>query len=93
MYPALSVLTAMWFYHHGAIIPSTRTLIYRAIAIGAGFTGLLLLMITLGAVWKHDPGWLFAPIETLLKQKDRANFLAIRRRLSRHSAGRLRSYR
>ena len=80
LYPALSVLTAMWFYHHGAT-SSTRTLLYRAIAIVAGFTGLLLLMITLGAVWKHDPGWLFAPIETLLKQKDRANFLAIRRQL------------
>ena len=80
LYPALSVLTAMWFYHHGAT-SSTRTLFYRGIAIVAGFTGLLLLMITLGAVWKHDPGWLFAPIETLLKQKDRANFLAIRRQL------------
>ena len=51
LYPALSVLTAMWFYHHGARF-STRTLFYRGIAIVAGFTGLLLLMITLGAVWK-----------------------------------------
>ena len=80
LYPALSLLTAMWFCHHGTT-SGGRSLLYRCIAIFAGFTGLLLLMITLGAVWNHDPGWLFAPIETLLKQKDRANFLAIRSQL------------
>ena len=80
LYPALSVLTAMWFYHQGTTSDG-RTLLYRCIAIVAGFTGLLLLMITLGAVWNHDPGWLFAPVERLLKQKDRANLLAIRSQL------------
>jgi 4-amino-4-deoxy-L-arabinose transferase-like glycosyltransferase len=80
LYPALSVLTAMWFYHQGTT-SGGRTLLYRCIAIVAGFTGLLLLMITLGALWNHDPGWLFAPVETLLKQKDRANLLAIRSQL------------
>lgn len=59
LYPALSVLTAMWFYHQGTTSDG-RTLLYRCIAIVAGFTGLLLLLITLGAVWNHDPGWLFA---------------------------------
>ena len=80
LYPALSVLTAMWFYHHDTT-SGGRSLLYRCIAIVAGLTGLSLLIVTLGAVWTHDPGWLFAPIETLLKQKDRANVVAIRSQL------------
>jgi 4-amino-4-deoxy-L-arabinose transferase-like glycosyltransferase len=80
LYPAVSLLTAIWFYHQGTT-SGGRMLLYRCISVFAGFTGLLLLMITLGAVWNHDPGWLFAPIETLLKGKDRANFLAIRSQL------------
>jgi 4-amino-4-deoxy-L-arabinose transferase-like glycosyltransferase len=80
LYPAVSLLTAIWFYHQGTT-SGGRMLLYRCVSVFAGFTGLLLLMITLGAVWNHDPGWLFAPIETLLKGKDRANFLAIRSQL------------
>jgi len=80
IYPALSLLFAAWFYD--SIEPrGVRLLIYRAIAFFAGFTGALLLVITLGALWNHDQGWFFTPIEALLKPKDRANLVAVRHQL------------
>lgn len=80
IYPALSLLFAAWFYH--ATEPrGTRLLIYRAISLLAGFTGALLLVITLGALWSHDQGWFFTPLEGLLKPKDRANLVAVRHQL------------
>ena len=80
VYPALSLLLAGWFY--ASTSPGTgRLAVYRSIGAFAAITGFLLLIITLGALWSHDPGWFFAPIETLLKPKDRANVMAVRNQL------------
>ncbi len=80
LYPAVSLLLAAWFYDANEV-PGPRLLIYRAIALFAGFSGALLLVITLGALWSHDQGWFFAPIAQLLKPKDRANLMAVRNQL------------
>ena len=81
IYPALSLLLARWFYDARDMTPGKRT-IYRIIAAFAAITSLLLAVITLGALWSHDPGWFFVPIERLLKPKDRANVLAVRNQLA-----------
>jgi hypothetical protein len=44
--------------------------------------GVLLIVITVGGVWNHDPGWFFGPIELLLKPKDRANLAVVRNELA-----------
>jgi hypothetical protein len=80
LYPALSLLLAAWFYDAGSA-QKGRLIVYRIIAILAALTGALLLVITLGALWSHDQGWFFAPIEGLLKTKDRANLVAVRNQL------------
>jgi hypothetical protein len=80
LYPALSLLLAAWFYDAGSA-QKGRLIVYRIIAILAALTGALLLVITLGALWSHDQGWFFAPIEGLLKPKDRANLVAVRNQL------------
>ena len=80
LYPALSLLLAEWFYHVGRS-GKGRLITYRTIGVLTAVTGGLLLVITLGGVWNHDPGWFFAPIEGLLKPKDRANVLAVRMQL------------
>jgi 4-amino-4-deoxy-L-arabinose transferase-like glycosyltransferase len=80
LYPALSLLLAAWFYT--ATSPGKgRLAIYRGISAVAVITGFLLLVINLGALWSHDPGWFFTPIEGLLKPKDRANVIAVRNQL------------
>jgi hypothetical protein len=80
IYPALSLLFAAWFYN--ATEPrGGRMLIYRGIALFTGFTGAVLFVITLGALWSHEQGWFFTPIEGLLKFKDRANLIAVRNQL------------
>jgi hypothetical protein len=71
---------AAWFYDAGSA-QKGRLIVYRIIAILAALTGALLLVITLGALWSHDQGWFFAPIEGLLKPKDRANLVAVRNQL------------
>jgi hypothetical protein len=80
IYPALSLLLARWFYD-AKNAPRGRLAIYRSIAIVAVITSVLLAVITLGAFWSHDHAWFFAPIESLLKPKDRANVLAVRNQL------------
>jgi hypothetical protein len=80
LYPALSLLLAAWFYDAGSA-QKGRLIVYRIISILAALTGALLLVITLGALWSHDQGWFFAPIEGLLKPKDRANLVAVRNQL------------
>ncbi|MDZ4346404.1 MAG: glycosyltransferase family 39 protein [Candidatus Binatia bacterium] len=77
LYPALALLTAKWIYDQASAVGGTLV-IYRSIAVFAGVTGFLLLIVTLGALWNHDPGWFFAPIERLLKPKDRANLLVVK---------------
>jgi hypothetical protein len=80
LYPALSLLLGAWFYT--VTSPGRgRAAVYQCIGAFAAITGFLLLVITLGALWSHDPGWFFAPIEALLKPKDRANVMAVRNQL------------
>jgi 4-amino-4-deoxy-L-arabinose transferase-like glycosyltransferase len=81
LYPPLALLTAAWFYHQVTAL-GQRIYFYRALAVVAGVAGLVLFIITLGALWNHDPGWFFAPIERLLKPKDRANLVVIRNALA-----------
>jgi len=81
VYPALALLLADWFYRQVAGL-GIRLFFYRALAVFAGLTGSMLLLIAFGDLWGHDPGWFFPPIESLLKPKDRANFLLITRRLA-----------
>jgi 4-amino-4-deoxy-L-arabinose transferase-like glycosyltransferase len=81
IYPALSLLMAIWFYHHGAAA-GTRRVLYRLMAAFAGAAGLMLIVVTLGAWWSHDPGWFFSPVERLLKAKDRANLLVVKNALA-----------
>ena len=81
LYPPLALLTAGWFYRQVTAL-GRRIYFYRSIAVVAGVAGLVLFMITLGALWNHDPGWFFAPIERLLKPKDRANLVVIRNALA-----------
>lgn len=81
IYPALSLLMALWFYRHGAAA-GVRRVLYRFIAALAGAVGLTLIIITVGALWSHDPGWFFSPVERLLKAKDRANLLVIKSELA-----------
>jgi 4-amino-4-deoxy-L-arabinose transferase-like glycosyltransferase len=80
LFPALSLLFAAWFYQ-AMSAGKGRLAIYRGIGIIAALTGILFLVITLGALWSHDQTWFFAPIESLLKAKDRANLVAVRAQL------------
>jgi 4-amino-4-deoxy-L-arabinose transferase-like glycosyltransferase len=81
LYPALSILTGVWF-HEQIEAFGTRIVLYRVIAVLAGLVGLMLLVITIGGLWNHDPGWFFTPIERLLKAKDRANLVVVRDELA-----------
>ena len=81
LYPALSLLLASWF--HAESGPGRgRLAVYRIIAGFAAAIGCLLLVITLGGFWNHDPGWFFSPIESLLKPKDRANVAAVKNQIA-----------
>jgi 4-amino-4-deoxy-L-arabinose transferase-like glycosyltransferase len=80
LYPALSMLMAVWFYHHDAL--SAGTVSSRSVAMLTGLTGVLLLIISFGAMWNHDPTWFFAPIESFLKPKDRANLILVKNSLA-----------
>ena len=81
LYAPLAILMAAWFYHQVTAL-GRRIYFYRSIAVVAGVAGLVLFIITLVALWNHDPGWFFAPIERLLKPKDRANLVVIRNALA-----------
>jgi len=81
IFPAISLLVAIWLRQaHTAV--GARLLLFRAIAVFAGATGLILLLIALGDLWSHDPAWFFTPIEGLLKPKDRANFEVVKNELA-----------
>jgi 4-amino-4-deoxy-L-arabinose transferase-like glycosyltransferase len=80
LYPAMALLTAAWFYQQAEAL-SARRFCYRVIALIAAWLGITLLVITLGGLWNHDPGWFFSLIEPLLKPKDRANLSAVRESL------------
>jgi len=81
LYPPLSLLIAAWFYHQVAA-QGVRIFLYRSIAVVAGVVGLVLLIITVGALWNRDPEWFFTPIETLLRAKDRANLVVVKNALA-----------
>jgi hypothetical protein len=80
LYPAMALLTAAWFYQQRGAL-GMRRLWYRVIALISASFGIILLIITLGGLWNHDPGWFFSPIEPLLKPKDRANLLVVKESL------------
>jgi 4-amino-4-deoxy-L-arabinose transferase-like glycosyltransferase len=80
LYPALALIMAKWLCDQAGATGG-RLFIYRSIAVFAGVTGFLLLIIALGALWNHDPGWIFTPIERLLKPRDRANLVVVKNAL------------
>jgi len=81
IYPALALLLADWF-HRQVASAGVRSILFRGLAVFAALTGLILLLIAFGDWWGHDAGWFFSPIESLLKPKDRANFLVVTRQLA-----------
>ena len=81
VYPALALLLADWFHRQVGSI-GIRSIFFRALAVFAALTGVMLLLIVFGDLWGHNPGWFFSPIESALKPKDRANFLVITRHLA-----------
>src|SRR5262249_24100930 len=84
IYPALSLLMAVWFFQHEAVA-GTRRVLYRVMAAFAGAVAVILIVITVGALWSHDPSWFFSPVERLLKAKDRANLLVVKNALATFS--------
>jgi len=84
LYPALALLMAAWICHHERVSVG-QIWLYRALAVVGVFLGLVLLIITAGTIWSHDPGWFFRSIERLLKAKDRANLEAVRNALDNFS--------
>lgn len=81
IYPALALLLADWLHRQVAGV-GIRSMLFRALAVFAVLTGLMLLLIAFGDLWSHNPGWFFSPIESSLKPKDRANFLVVTRQLA-----------
>jgi 4-amino-4-deoxy-L-arabinose transferase-like glycosyltransferase len=80
LYPPLSLVLASWFHQQGTA-SGARSLVYRSIAIVVIAFGLLFFISALGAMWNRDTGWFFAPIESLLKTKDRVNLALVRNEL------------
>ncbi|HEY7319695.1 MAG TPA: glycosyltransferase family 39 protein [Candidatus Binatia bacterium] len=76
IYPPLSLLLADWIYEQNRSM-GWRLLLYRTVAAVAAATAVVLLVISFGAIWNHEPGWFFGPIASLLKPKDRANLLLV----------------
>jgi len=80
LYPALALLLANWVYHpvHSGAL---ARLWLRAVALFAAASGAILLLVVLGDLWGHDPGWFFAPLEKILKPRDRANMLLVKNQI------------
>jgi 4-amino-4-deoxy-L-arabinose transferase-like glycosyltransferase len=85
LYPPLSLLIADWIYQQ---YQSTgwRLAFYRVVAGVAVLSGMMLLIISIGAVLNHEPGWFFGSIARLLKPKDRANLLLVQDALDNFGA-------
>ena len=80
VYPPLSLLLADWVYrqYHSS---GWRLVAYRVLAAVAVVSGGMLLIISVGAIWNHEPGWFFGPIASMLKPKDRSNLLVVQNAL------------
>jgi len=76
IYSPLALLLAVWC-HRTLDSGVVRTWFLRIVGGCAALSALAMLFVALGDLWTHDPAKLFAPIEKLLKPKDRANFLVI----------------
>jgi len=76
IYPALALLLAVWCGRQ-ASLGVFQTWFLRLVSGIAVISALVMLYVALGDLWTHDPARLFAPIEKMLKPKDRANFLVI----------------
>ena len=76
MYPALALLLAVWCRRQTSL-GVFRTWFLRIVSAIAVVSALVMLFVALGDLWTHDPSRLFAPIEKMLKPKDRANFSVI----------------
>jgi hypothetical protein len=70
------MLTALWLVEYDGIT-GARSYYCRAVAVFAVFTGAVLLLVVVGELWNHNPTMLFSPVESLLKDKDRANFALV----------------
>jgi hypothetical protein len=81
LYPALALLIALWLVRQKPV-EGARSYFYRALAVFAGFTGVILLLLVTGELWMHNPAVLLSPIESLLKAKDRANFALVNSQLA-----------
>ena len=57
----ISLLMAVWFFQHNC--NGTRQRALPAHGGIAGAAGLILIVITMGALWRHDPSWFFSPVE------------------------------
>lgn len=77
VYPALALLLALWL-HEATVGASVRQWLFRFLALNAALVGVVLLVVTLGALWNHDAGWFFEPIGRMLRAKDRANLFVVR---------------
>ena len=76
IYPALALLLAVWCCRQ-ASLGVFRTWFLRIVSTIAVASAVVMLFVALGDLWTHDPSRLFAPIEKILKPKDRANFSVI----------------
>ena len=76
IYPPLALLLALWCRRQVSL-GALRTWLLRLVSGIAAISALVMLFVALGDLWTHDRSWLFAPIEKMLKPKDRANFLVI----------------
>jgi 4-amino-4-deoxy-L-arabinose transferase-like glycosyltransferase len=85
LYPPLALLLADWVYEQGNAA-GWRQLLYRSLAGVAVFSGIILAIISVGAIWNHEPGWFFGSIGTLLRPKDRANLLIVQNALDTFGA-------
>jgi len=76
IYPPLALLLAVWCRRQLSLT-WLRTWLLRIVAGIAAISALVMLFVALGDLWTHDPARFFAPIEKMLKPKDRANFSVV----------------
>jgi 4-amino-4-deoxy-L-arabinose transferase-like glycosyltransferase len=85
LYPPLSLLLADWIYQQHQST-GWRLGLYRILAGVAVVSAVILLIISIGAIWNHQAGWFFRPIASFLKPKDRANLMVVQDALDKFGA-------